>query len=105
MTMSPRLIGSFILLAFAGPVSAFERAPLPSEGAMEPCPAYGAGFARIPGTSTCIRVSGRVVAGADVGTSHHAPGTPPIGGRITVDARSASDYGPVRSFLRIGAGR
>ena len=29
-------------------------------GAVDGCDAYGAGFARIPGTDTCARVSGKV---------------------------------------------
>ncbi|CAO4165160.1 porin [Methylorubrum populi] len=81
---------------------AFERAPLPSEAPMEPCPREGVGFVRIPGTTTCIRLSGRASAGVDVGTRHSEA---PVQGRISVDSRSESGLGPVRSFVRIDAGR
>ena len=81
---------------------AFERAPHPSEAPMEPCPSQGAGFFRIPGTASCIRLSGRVTAGADVGPRHRAV---PVQGRIAVDTRSDSALGPVRSFVRIEAGQ
>jgi hypothetical protein len=38
----------------------------PASG-MKPCPEYGAGFYRIDGTGTCIRISGGVAV--DVGAS------------------------------------
>ncbi|GJE83654.1 hypothetical protein HNR51_001939 [Methylorubrum thiocyanatum] len=51
-----RPLGSCLaaLLLSAGilPAAAFERAPLPSEAPMEPCPSQGANFFRIPGTTT-----------------------------------------------------
>ncbi|CAO4176693.1 Porin [Methylorubrum aminovorans] len=89
------------LLAGAHPASAFERAPHPSDAPMEACPSQGRGFIRIPGTTTCIRLSGRVRTGADIGTSQTAPS---LQGRIAVDTRSESALGPVRSFVRIEAG-
>lgn len=100
-----RLVLGAALAAFPGaiaPTHAFERPMLPSEAPMEPCPSQGAGFVRIPGTSTCIRLSGRVRAGADLGPTR---ATMPAQGRITIDARSDSALGPVRSFVRIDAGR
>ncbi|MEH3116820.1 MAG: porin [Methylorubrum populi] len=101
MRRAVRILGSLIALA---PLSAgaFERPPSPSETAMEPCPSQGAGFVRIPGTATCLRLSGRVAAGVDVGAGR---ATAPVQGRISVDTRSESDVGPVRSFVRIDAGR
>lgn len=103
------------MIVFAGTITAacasalaVERAPLPSEAPMEACPEQGAGFGRIPGTSTCIRLSGRVAAGVDAGTGRgrvRPPTTVPVQGRVAIDARGDSEYGPVRSFVRIGAGR
>lgn len=89
------------LIAGARPAHAFERAPHPSDTPMEACPSQGAGFIRIPGTTTCIRLSGRVRTGADIGTRRTAPS---LQGRIAVDTRSESALGPVRSFVRIDAG-
>ncbi|GJD69181.1 porin [Methylobacterium gnaphalii] len=93
------------LLLAATPAAAFERAPLPSEGAMQKCPEQGPGFARIPGTSTCIRVSGRVVAGADVGTDARTYSAGTTNGRFAIDTRTDTGAGPMRSFVRIDAGR
>lgn len=101
----PRSLGPCLaaLLLSAGilPAAAFERAPLPSEAPMEPCPSQGANFFRIPGTATCLRLSGRVRAGFDAGPGRTAA---PVQGRVSVDARSDSALGPVRSFVRIEAG-
>lgn len=89
------------LVLAPAPVLGLDRAPLPSETPMEPCPSQGAGFARIPGTATCIRVSGRAAAGIDAGSGRKAA---PVRGRLSIDARSPTDLGPMRSFLRIEAG-
>jgi hypothetical protein len=35
---------------------------------MKPCPEYGAGFYRLAGSDTCVRVGGSV--GVDIGTSN-----------------------------------
>ncbi len=94
------IVGLSLALA-PSPVLALERARLPSEAPMEACPEQGAGFARVPGTATCLRVSGRVSAGIDAAT-HGTVAT--VRGRFSVDTRSATDLGPVRSFLRLDAG-
>lgn len=94
------------MIAAGAPSHAFERAPLPSEAPMEACPEQGAGFGRIPGTSTCVRLSGRVSAGIDVGGGRgRLLATAPVRGRAAIDARGETDYGPARAFVRIGAGR
>jgi hypothetical protein len=46
------------------PASATSKNPA---SGMKPCPEYGAGFYRIDGTGTCIRISGGVAV--DVGAS------------------------------------
>ena len=38
-----------------------------SPGSMKPCPEYGAGFYRLAGSDTCVRLGGSV--GTDLGTS------------------------------------
>ncbi|WP_331286462.1 MULTISPECIES: porin [Methylobacteriaceae] len=106
MTKAAFRLGVGFVLALLGlislPAVAFERAPLPSEAPMEPCPREGAGFVRIPGTTTCLRLSGRVAAGLQTGAGRTAA---PVAGRLSVDTRSETDLGPVRSFVRIDAGR
>ncbi|MCE4225682.1 hypothetical protein HCU64_18170 [Methylobacterium sp. C25] len=93
------------LLLAAAPAAAFERAPLPSEGPMQKCPEQGPSFVRIPGTSTCIRLSGRVAAGADVATDGRTYSAGTGNGRFAIDTRTDTAVGPMRSFVRIDAGR
>ncbi|MCJ2034321.1 porin [Methylobacterium sp. J-068] len=70
--------------------------------AMQPCPSQGPGFVRLPGSATCVRVSGRAVGGVDIGAHGAAPVT---AGHLSIDARTESDLGPVRAFVRMGHGR
>ena len=69
------------------------------------CAQQGPGFVEVPGTATCIRIGGRVRAeagsvtrrriarevGAGTGTS----------ARLSVDTRTDTAYGPLRSFVRL----
>ena len=76
------------------------------------CPQYGPGFIQLPGTTTCVRISGRVRADYDVG--HRRPVRDRIAGdriggfgtsgRITVDSRTETDYGPLRLIYRMDVG-
>lgn len=70
--------------------------------ALLPCPGQGPGFMQLPGSGTCIRVSGRVAAGVDIGPQRTAP---VAAGQLSIDSRTESDYGPVRTFVRLGHGR
>lgn len=78
------------------------------------CSLYGAGFYYIPGTDTCIKIGGYLRV--DVGfraTASHGPGWSGAGGQwnryadnytmrsrmaLTVDTRTATEYGVVRTF-------
>ena len=74
--------------------------------AARPCPRHGAGFVRVPGSTACIRIGGRVTTGLDVRS--HADGMsadPVAGGRFAIDTRADSDLGPVRAYVRVGSGR
>lgn len=61
-------VRSFVLAActamIAAGVAHAEDAVVPDEfeqrQAVDACDAYGAGFAKLPGTNTCVRVSGHV---------------------------------------------
>ncbi|MEH3147471.1 MAG: hypothetical protein PGN34_19485 [Methylobacterium frigidaeris] len=72
------------------------------------CLAHGPGFAAVGSSGTCVRVSGRVRA--EVGTPRAVAGPDaarsPFGasGRLSVDARVPTAYGPARGFLRLHAG-
>jgi hypothetical protein len=71
------------------------------------CSAYGAGFFYIPGTDTCLRVSGRARFEVGYGESKFRGGTQGdlVGyrglGRINLDARTQTAYGTLRAFTRI----
>lgn len=104
-----RRVGPSLILAgilAAGPCRAREIAKAPVAGAGTPCPGYGAGFVRLPGSPVCTRVSGRVAAGADLRAGQGGTvAAPSVAGRFTIDTRTESDLGPVRTFVRIGNGR
>lgn len=68
----------------------------------QPCPKQGPGFVRVPGSPTCIRLSGRAVGALDIDSHGTAPVT---AGQLSIDTRSESEFGPVRAFVRMGHGR
>jgi hypothetical protein len=73
--------------------------------ASEPCPGKP-GFVRLPGSQSCTRLSGRVATGANVRTgAAGTAGDPDIAGRLAIDNRTETDFGEVRTFVRIGNGR
>ncbi|MBZ0163633.1 MAG: porin [Notoacmeibacter sp.] len=68
------------------------------------CDAYGAGFFYIPGTETCLRISGEVrvqIGGATGGTTYSVLAR----GRLNFDARSDTELGTLRGFIRIDGTR
>ncbi|MBP1178870.1 porin [Methylobacterium sp. PvR107] len=108
------LLGS--AAAFAA-VGAAHAADLPVKKAVpieyvRVCTAYGAGFFYIPGTDTCLRISGRARFEGGYQTSYsRQSGT--NGGdtsgyqgrmRINLDARTQTAYGTLRAFVRLDAG-
>jgi hypothetical protein len=111
-----KLVKSLLLGSAAGLVAAAgaQAADLPSRKAapvdyVRVCPAslgYGAGFFVIPGTETCLRVSGRVRAEYLVGErfdgSHDGYGFR-ARGQIRVDARTQTAYGTLRTFINFEA--
>ncbi|WP_457105798.1 porin [Methylobacterium sp. P5_C11] len=107
------LLGS--AAAFAA-VGAAHAADLPVKKAVpieyvRVCGAYGAGFFYIPGTDTCLRISGRARFEGGYMTSYSRqfgnPGdTSGYQGRlrINMDARTQTAYGTLRAFVRLDAG-
>lgn len=83
------------------PAGAAERVARAQDIA-RPCPRYGSGFVRLPGSDLCVRLEGRVTGGIDARTRYAGPGmSPAVAGRLSIDTRTESDYGPVRTFVRI----
>ncbi len=104
------LLASFTVMAPAAAMAA----DLPSRKAapveyVRICSAHGEGFFYIPGTQTCIQIGGRVRAeyryvdpkGAfpGLGRGNDAIGFRALG-RLNIDARTATAYGTLRTFIR-----
>lgn len=104
MTLLRGLALFLVGLAISGPAAARERA-VPAAESIRPCPSQGPGFVRLSGSATCIRLSGRVTAGVDAGIGGRDAARRIGDGRLAIDTRVQSDYGAVRTFVRIGAGR
>lgn len=112
-----KLVKSLLLGSAAGLtiVGGAQAADLPVKKAVpieyvRVCSAYGAGFFYIPGTDTCLRISGRARAeygyiGSD---SRNVSGGGDLSGfaglaRFNFDARTQTGYGTLRAFLRLDA--
>ena len=107
------LLGS--AAAFAA-IGAAHAADLPVKKAVpieyvRVCSAYGAGFFYIPGTDTCLRISGRARFEAGYQTAYtrqfnQGGDTTGYGTRmrINLDARTQTAYGTLRAFVRLDAG-
>jgi hypothetical protein len=105
-----KLVKSLLLGSAAGfaAVAGAQAADLPVRKAeaveyVRVCSTYGAGFFYVPGTDSCLRVSGRVRA--EVG--YLEPFTRADNaiafrtrGRINVDHRTATAYGLLRTYIR-----
>jgi hypothetical protein len=105
-----KLAKSLFLGSVAGlaAVAGAQAADLPAKKAaaveyVRVCSTYGAGFFYIPGTETCLRVGGRVRAEfqyleptdrEDDAIGFRARG------RLNIDARTATAYGLLRTFVR-----
>ncbi|MCJ2015364.1 porin [Methylobacterium sp. J-076] len=71
----------------------------------EACPGRP-GFVRMPGARNCTRLSGRVAAGVDARAgSGGAAAAPVVAGRIAIDNRADTEFGEVRTYVRVGNGR
>ncbi len=110
-----KLVKSLLLGSAAGlvAVAGAQAADLPVKKAapveyVRVCSAYGAGFFYIPGTDTCLRVSGRARFEYSGGTQR-AFTADTVGfrslGRLNLDARTQTAYGTLRTFVRMEMAR
>lgn len=90
MKISPHVLAC--LAALTAPARA-EPAATP-----DPCSHRGPGFVAVPGTATCVKVSGTAVAGANAGRRATRTRT---GGSVAVDVRTDTEAGPLRGFVRL----
>ncbi len=108
MKLGTLLLGSAAALVVA---SAAQAADLPSEPTpaavdyVKVCDAFGAGFFYIPGTETCLDISGRMRFWMVTGPSYAAEDDNSIDfkmdARVDFDTRSATELGTLRTFFRI----
>ncbi|RZK96511.1 MAG: porin, partial [Methylobacterium sp.] len=113
------LLKSTLLASAAGfaAVAGAQAADLPVKKAapieyVRVCSAYGAGFFYIPGTDTCLRLSGRARFDAAYQPSYSRQNGSQNGDttgyrtrlRINLDARTQTAYGTLRAFVRLEAG-
>src|SRR5690349_90622 len=118
-----KMVKSLLLGAAAGvvAVAGAQAADLPVKAKpvqyVKICSLYGAGFYYMPGTDTCLKIGGYVRAEVNVqaGGSFAVPATLNLNNRnaylqdwrsraaITVDARSQTEYGTLRSYLFMAA--
>ncbi len=114
MKLKSLLLGSAAaLIAVSGVTSAnaadavFAAEPEPMEY-VKVCDTYGKGFFYIPGTETCLKFSGYVRSEfiyTDAGNNNETTDWR-YRGRLNIDARNETDWGTLRSQLRIqGDGR
>src|SRR3954464_2320347 len=105
-----KLAKSLFLGSVAGlaAVAGAQAADLPAKKAaaveyVRVCSTYGAGFFYIPGSDTCLRVGGRVLSEYQSPEPQNREDDS-IGfrarGRIQLDARTATAYGLLRTFVR-----
>jgi Porin subfamily len=104
MKLSTLLLSSAAIIvagsAYAADLPAKKGAP--AAKAMAGCPAFGAGFWQIPGSDTCLKISGVVrytgtmQAAPSVGSGKSAWSNSGSGG-FSLDARSNTDAGTLRS--------
>ncbi|MGB3500387.1 MAG: porin [Mesorhizobium sp.] len=124
MNIKGLLLGSVAALVAVSGARAADAVMAPEPEPVEyvrVCDAYGAGFFYIPGTETCLQVSGYVWY--QIGASSHmveasavSPGTvsnaygmagdgweKSIEARVNFDARSETEWGTLRSYIRLQA--
>ncbi len=100
------LLGSAAGLVAVSGASAADlgvRKPAPAEY-VRVCNAYGAGFFFIPGTQTCLKVGGMARFDYDYGQGYQKSSSQTgmrAQGRLTLDARTQTEYGAVRAFVRL----
>jgi hypothetical protein len=117
MNIRGLLLGSAAALVAATGANAADAVMAPEPEPVEyvrVCDAYGAGFFYIPGTETCLQISGYVwyqigATSQGVGDTNNYWGFASDGwnksvrARVNFDARSETEWGTLRSYIRFQA--
>src|SRR5690606_20732243 len=104
------LVKTLLLGSAAGflAVASAQAADLPSSKSapveyVKVCSAHGVGYFYIPGTDTCIRIGGRASFGYEFAQYRSLSADKSnyiVSGRIQADARTSTDWGTLRTFVR-----
>jgi len=78
-------VAAFVFMSAAHAGDAIVPNEFDEQQAMSACDAYGTGFAKLPGTDTCARISGQVRY------EKHFSGSNNSGGRTTLTFETRSD--------------
>ena len=117
MNIKSLLLGSAAVLVAATGAKAADAIVIPEPEPVEyvrVCDAYGAGFFYIPGTETCLSISGYVWYQIGAGSYDNVNDTfgyygygdgwyKQVRTRLNFDARSDTEWGTLRAFIRIQA--
>ncbi len=110
MNIKSLLIGSAAALAAVSGAQAADAIVAAEPEAVEyvrVCDAFGTGYFYIPGTETCLKISGYVRVQVDFGRDVSNPGTRGSNydvfarGRLAFEAKNDTEYGPLTSVVRL----
>jgi hypothetical protein len=76
--------------------------PVPKDSQLQPCPEYGAGFMRQPGSSTCFRFGGSVGAEHQFRDRRSGLGDASrsaVDARLNLESRTQTPYGQLRAVV------
>src|SRR6478609_9994738 len=106
MTMRTLLLGAAAGLVTVGAAQAADL-PMTKAEAVEyvkVCTEFGEGFFYIPGTDTCLKIGGEVRANYNF-NDRTTRATDAVAfsseGRLKFDARTATEYGTLRSYIQL----
>jgi hypothetical protein len=78
--------------------------PVPQGSKLQPCPEYGAGFMRQPGSATCFRFGGSVGAEhqfRDRRSGFDDSSRSSVDARLNLESRTQTPYGPLRAVVGV----
>jgi hypothetical protein len=76
--------------------------PVPQGSKLQPCPEYGAGFVRQPGSTTCFRFGGSVGAEQQFRDRRSSLGDTSrssVDARLNLESRTQTPYGQLRAVI------
>ncbi len=107
MNFKTLLLGSAaVIVSAAGSAQAADLSVAEPVDYVRVCDAFGEGYFYIPGSETCISLSGKLEVGIEFGDSFDGAATEYntyTGTDVVVDARSMTDWGPLVGYIAMTA--